>query len=210
MCLFRPLNGVLGAIGVAFLIYGAIVFFACLPVGVVVPNAFDIILLSLGAFLIALHFGVFCCERSQCCLCIYRLLTGILAACLLVFAVLFLIPDARVLIVNETAQIIDNSTSGTGLCNFTALLGEIPQTSSTPLWISLGVFIVVVLQGFMIFVASCHSDAVQTEKYDQLDEDRKREALIRKPVSNDRGAKAYKEKHKAIFDKYKRGNKGEP
>ena len=207
MCLFRPLNIVLGVIGLGLLGIGAVMFFICLPTGVGIPNALDVILLATGAFLIALHLGILCCESTNCCLCIYKVLTAVMAACELVFTVLFFIPAIQEEIINETEHIVQNATSDNSeVCNITGLVGDVSTTGDTMLYFAIVMLALMTLQFFLIMAAGCHGDALHNEKFDQIEESN-RQAFIerRKATSENQRTRVYKEKHKAIFDKYSKG-----
>ena len=206
MCLFRPVNIVLGFVGAALIAVGAYIFFACLPTHVGIPNTFDIILLGSGLFLAALHFGVLCCESTRCCLCLYQTLTGVLASCELVITVLFFIPTVRNELVNSTEHLIANASSGkTVVCNLTGLVEDASATggTNTPLYFAAVMLGLVLLQVFLIMVAGCHGDVLHNEKFDKLDEERKAALLAHQSRPEDNvGVRQYKKKHQAIFDKY--------
>lgn len=212
MCIFRPINVLLGVVGVALLGLGVYLFIACLPVHVGIPNTLDLILLCAGVFLAALHFGVLCCESTRCCLCVYQTFTGVLASCELVFTVLFFIPSIRNEIVNGTEAVIANASSGKSVvCNITGLVDDVSSAggADTPLYLAAVMLGLIFLQIFLIFVASCHDDAVHTRAVDAQDEE-KRQALLQhreEAIEENVGVRQYKKKHQDIFDKY-RNRKG--
>ena len=212
MCIFRPINILLGVVGIGLLGLGAYLFIACLPVHVGIPNTLDLILLCTGVFLAALHFGVLCCESTRCCLCVYQVFTGVLATCELVFTVLFFIPSIRTEIVNGTEVVIANASSGQSVvCNVTGLVDDVSAAggADTPLYLAAVMLGLIFLQIFLIFVANCHDDAVHTRAVDAQDEE-KRQALLQhreEAIEENVGVRQYKKKHQGIFDKY-RNRKG--
>jgi hypothetical protein len=213
MCMYLPLNGVLGAAGVAFVALGLYIFIACLPAHVVVPNALDWILLITGTILAVLHFGVLCCNSNAWCSCAYRLVTSTLAACELVLTLLFFIPGTRADLLADIGTIVGNSSTSAH-CNLTGLVGNVTASASAsnaPVYVGAVMLGLVFVQLFLVFLNSCHSDALRMEQEDDATA-AQREALMEQKrastVYEDAAARQYKDKYSSVFDKYKRRKGG--